>query len=100
MPRHILPQEADQTLKKADRPYPFRKNYLSRYRADLLLVIEESREKRRNVAKGTKGIKGMRKSLTVAEGQKSLKKTAESGRRPPGDGRREDPLMANGSKYH
>jgi hypothetical protein len=42
----------------------------------------------------------MRESLNVAEGQESLKKVVEDGRRQPRDGRREDPFMPSASKYH
>jgi hypothetical protein len=67
----------------------------------LLFVIEGSRAKRRKFEEGTKRIERMRKALKVAEGQKSMKKVAEGGRRQLGDGQRqENELMWNESQYH
>jgi hypothetical protein len=69
--------------------------------ADLPFVIEDSSEKRRMVEEGTKRIERMRKSLKIAEGQKSLEKAAEGGRKQRRDGQRQgDELMGNESKCH
>jgi hypothetical protein len=72
-------RDADKTPQKADRPQLCRENYAARYRVDLLLVIEDSREKRRKVVDGTKGNETNRADGKVTEGRersKRLEKTS------------------------